>query len=233
MKKFISLLLCMIMVSSLFCCALGEEQELRTITILAGAQTEPYLTAKYADYEAGKLFDEELAKLGLRIEIEGVDDSAFEDVVNSRMAAGVDLPDIIGSGWWDFDALAWGQNGMIIPVSDLLAEYDPENKILDFYNEYCPGSVGSNTAPDGKMYWFSYLNNITYVDPETGDLLPQENARTTMIRKDWLDKVGVEWKDFYTPDELYDILVKFQEADVNGNGVKDEVLNVPFDSFQN
>ncbi|MBE5776916.1 MAG: extracellular solute-binding protein [Clostridiales bacterium] len=233
MKKFLALLLCAVMIVPMFSGALAEEKELRTVTILAGAQTEPYLTAEYADYEAGKYFDKVIAELGLKIEIEGVDDSSFSDVVSSRIAAGVDLPDVIGSGWWEFDAMSWAENGMILPVSDLLAEYDPENHILDFYNKYCPGAVGANTAPDGKMYWFSYLNNITYIDPETGNVLPQENARTTMIRKDWLDKAGIEWKDFYTPEELYNIMVKFQEVDVNGNGVKDEVLNLPFDSFQN
>jgi len=45
------------------------------------------------------------------------------------------------------------------------------------------------------------------------------------IRGDWLEAIGKEWKPFYTPEELFDILVAFRENDVNGNGVEDEVLN--------
>lgn len=233
MKKLVALILCLMMVLSLVGTAFAQEEELRTVTIAAGAAYEPWLTAEYANFESGKLFDEMLAERGLRIEIEGIDDSSFQQVINSRMAAGVDLPDIIGSGWTDFDALSWAQNGMILSLTDLMAQYDEDGSIINYYNEKCPGAVSMTTAPDGHMYWFSYLYNEKYVHPETGEEVLDYGARGNVIRKDWLDKIGVPLKDTYTPDELFDILVAFQENDVNGNGVKDEVVDVSIESFWN
>jgi hypothetical protein len=46
-----------------------------------------------------------------------------------------------------------------------------------------------------------------------------------MIRQDWLDKVGLPLPK--TLDEFYNALLAFQEKDVNGNGLKDEVALIP------
>ena len=126
MKRLVAICLCLLLSCSVMGVAGAETQpqELRTVTILATGAYEPWLTAEYNNFESGKLFDEAIAKLGLRIEIEGIEDASFMDVVNSRIAAGVDLPDIIGSSWNTFDAVNWAKNGMILSVSDLLAQYD-------------------------------------------------------------------------------------------------------------
>lgn len=106
MKRFLALTLCLLMVLPL-CPALAEEQELTVITILCHAETEPWLTAEYANFEVGRVFDQILAeRYGLKLELEGIDNSVFVDVVNSRVAAGVDLPDIISAGWDSFDAIS-------------------------------------------------------------------------------------------------------------------------------
>ena len=235
MKRLVAICLCLLLSCSVMGVAGAETQpqELRTVTILATGAYEPWLTAEYNNFESGKLFDEAIAKLGLRIEIEGIEDASFMDVVNSRIAAGVDLPDIIGSSWNTFDAVNWAKNGMILSVSDLIAQYDEDGSILAYYNEKCPGAVGATTAPDGNMYWFSYLAGRTYLDQETGEVIPQTSPRTSVIRKDWLDQLNIEYKYSYTPDELFDILVAFRENDVNGTGVADEVANITFDDFWN
>lgn len=233
MKRFLALTLCLLMVLPL-CPALAEEQELIVITILCHAETEPWLTAEYANFEVGRVFDQILAeRYGLKLELEGIDNSVFVDVVNSRVAAGVDLPDIISAGWDSFDAISWARNGMLMSVSDLMEQYDTDGSILAYYNKCSPGAVGANTAPDGKMYWFSYLSGRDFFDPETDEEIPMTAPRTLAVRKDWLDKLNIEYKYTYTPDELYDILVAFREQDANGNGLADEVANLEFDGFWN
>lgn len=233
MKRILALALCLLMAASVIP-TYAQEQELTPISILCHAEVEPWLTAEYANFEVGKLFDQILAeRLGLRIEIEGIENNSFVDVVNSRVAAGVDLPDIISSGWDTFDAINWAKNGMLLAVSDLIEQYDEDGSILAYYNSRCPGAVGATTAPDGKMYWFSYLSGRQFYDPETDEIIPFTDPRTMSIRVDWLEKIGAEYKYTYTPAELHDILAAFQAQDVNGNGMKDEVINVPINSFYN
>ena len=45
------------------------------------------------------------------------------------------------------------------------------------------------------------------------------------IRKDWLDKLGLEMPE--TMDEWYDVLKAFKEGDPNGNGQADEIPFIP------
>ena len=233
MKRILAFALCLLLALSV-CPAMAQEQELTPITILCHAETEPWLTAEYANFEVGKVFDEILAeRFGLKIVVEGIENNSFVDVVNSRVAAGVELPDIISAGWDWFDAVNWAKNGMLLAVSDLIEQYDTDGSILAYYNDHCPGAVGATTAPDGKMYWFSYLSGRDFYDPETNEVIPFSSPRTLSIRKDWLDKIGVEYKYTYTPDELHDILAAFRAQDVNGNGMPDEVINVGINSFWN
>ena len=51
------------------------------------------------------------------------------------------------------------------------------------------------------------------------------------IRKDWIDKLGLEIPK--TADELYDLIKAFQDMDANGNGKKDEIIDVYLDRFDN
>ena len=73
---------------------------------------------------------------------------------------------------------------------------------------------------EGRYLYFTPIN------PLVTDL---EKASVTwwglMMRKDWLENVGMEAPT--TIDEWYDVLTAFKEGDPNGNGEQDEI---PFDA---
>lgn len=96
---------------------------------------------------------------------------------------------------------------------DFLAEVDYETikkyapDYVDYINENEP-RVWTYGYVDGKNYGVPNLYNVG-IDPQT-----------TLWRKDWLDKAGVE-KLPETLEELHDTFVKVSNADVDGNGKKD------------
>lgn len=241
MKKLIALLLLAAMLLSLCACgktpgnSQGGDQPLTTIRILTKNDFDSNTKIEdWEKYDVSKVFIYKLEELGIQLELECIDNDAFGNVVRTRMAAGVDLPDIVSvsfDGLGAHEITQWGQNGLIIPASDLMAEYDTDGSIAAYWDEKCPGTRAANTATDGKLYWFSYLYRPTEYSIETGEELPPYTFRGLSIRQDWVEKVGETMKIVYTPDELFDLLMKFQEQDVNGSGVKDECVDVMIDRF--
>lgn len=239
MKKFVALLMAMIMALSL-CSFASAEEELYAIRFLCindyDSETK---TADWLKYDVSKQFAARMAELGITFDLECVDRAAFPNIVTTRMAAGVDLPDVVSAAFCgipDTDIVAWGMNGLIIPASDLVEKYDTDGSIYAYFDSRAPGLRGSQIAPDGKWYWFNYLYAPTTIDKVTGTSTPTQinTYKSLSIRRDWVEKIGgdVE-KLFYTPDELFETLKAFQDQDVNGNGQKDESLGFSPDGFNN
>jgi putative aldouronate transport system substrate-binding protein len=192
-------------------------------------------TADWEQYDVSKTFMGILEELGIQLELECIANDNFPNVLNTRMAAGVDMPDIVAvafdPGITGSDVVDWGKNGLIIPASQLMEEYDEDGSIAAFWDKYAPGTRGAQTAPDGNLYWFAYLYNSGAFDSDTREPLPSVSFRLPSIREDWVEAAGEKIKLAYTPDELYELLVKIQEADPNGTGAKDEIVNVKIDTF--
>ncbi len=192
-------------------------------------------TADWEKYDVSQTFKGILADMGIQLELECIANDNFPNVLNTRMAAGVDMPDIVAVAFdptiTSSDVVDWGKNGLIIPASKLMEEYDEDGSIAAFWDKYAPGTRGAQTAPDGNLYWFAYLYNSGSFDQDTKEPLPGVGYRLPSIRQDWVEAAGETMKLAYTPDELYDLLVKIQEADPNGNGAKDEIVNVKIDTF--
>lgn len=234
MKRLLTLLLCVVMMTTMFTVAIAEEKEYDVIRILCNNDYDANTKLEdWEKYDVSQIFIKMLDEVNIKIELECIDRTSLANVVATRMAAGVDLPDMVAYIDSADDVLAWAESGLIYPVSDLLAEYDTDNTIINFYNERCPGAWEANTAPDGKVYWFSSLSKITTRVQETGNYINPYNPFSVLLRHKWLEALEIEYKDFYTPEELYDILVAFQENDVNGNGLKDEVITIDITSFKN
>lgn len=238
MKKLVSLILCLAMLLSVSIVAMAEETpELRTVTIMCKKDfNNIWHTEGNEDNAVYNYFIEQLAARGIKLELETIDNASIGTTIATRMAAGIDLPDVISSVWdgtTKEDIIKWGQNGLLVDLYDALEQYDDDGSIIEFYNTKCPGALGANTSPDGKLYWFSYLANTKFIDEQGNDLGNVASPHILSIRADWLEKAGIEYKFFYTPDELYDILMEFQEIDANGNGVKDEVVGVSISDFKN
>ena len=121
---------------------------------------------------------------------------------NLMMASG-DVADIVGYG--DVDKLSqFGREGAFIPLNDLIEKYAPN---LNAYLDANPKIRKGITSPDGNIYYIPHVRN-------------EKVALGWFIRKDWLDKFGLEIPQ--TVDEYYQALKTFVEQDANDNGKRDE-----------
>lgn len=151
-------------------------------------------------------------RTGIKIvwDVVGGDISDRQLVVQTRLAAGVNLPDMVEIPPYDSNigVQRYSQNGILIPLRSLIEEHAPNIKKL--FAER-PDLEAACTSPDGEIYAIAgYWGEINEVVPDW-----------IMIRQDWLDKLGLEMPE--TPDELYEVLKAFYERDPNGNGLQDEV----------
>lgn len=144
------------------------------------------------------------------IDIEWVHPSVGTEKENINIAiASRDLPDIITWTWSSQPggAAKMVEDEVIIPLNEY-EEYMPNYMALLEKNEVANKSA---RLDDGSLYGFSHI-------------ITDESVMVTggfMIRKDWLDKLGLEVPT--TIDEWYTVLKAFKEKDPNGNGIQDEI----------
>lgn len=173
-------------------------------------------------FPAWQLFEEGLKERKLELEYEFVVPEQYATVIQTRMAAAVNLPDIVNiSPLDDTTALSLGSNGTIIDINGAIDSYS-DGTIKQKYEGNLSFSKRLTTAPDGKRYWFATAiagNNIIL---NNGKSVPNLEIIGSAIRKDWLDKLGLPIPS--TVEEWKSALKAFRDNDMNGNGVKDEVL---------
>lgn len=125
-----------------------------------------------------------------------------------------DLPDAMwNAGASDYDLLSWADDGVIIPIEDLIEQYMPNfKKILDENPEY----LAMITAPDGHIYSLPWIEELGQ---------GKESIHTVndipWINVDWLNELGLDMPQ--TTDELMTVLEAFKTQDPNGNGEADEI----------
>ncbi len=216
----------------------SEDKELTTVKILC--KNDFNAEVKVADWEkypVSQIFIKDLEEIGIRLELECIDNESIGNVINTRMASGVDLPDLIAYCWIggdEGDVLDWAKNGLVYSVNELLEQYDADGSIRAFYDEFAPGGWERNAQEDGSVWWFTYLANAhDAVDKETAQVYEDVYPFTLSIREDWVKALGEEVKDVYTPDELFDLVKRMRDEDVNGNGKQDEIFHVNIASFNN
>lgn len=105
------------------------------------------------------------------------------------------------------DILRYSQQGIMIPLDDLINEYAPNIKAaLDKYPYY----KAMNTAPDGKIYSLTQLIECYHCS------FPNK----LWINSSWLKKLNLEMPQ--TMDEFKQVMEAFKMKDPNGNGTADE-----------
>lgn len=125
------------------------------------------------------------------------------EAYNLMLSSG-NLADVIGYvSTADLESL--GRDGGLIALNDLIDQYAPNIKKM------------MEDDPKFKQYATSTDGNIYFI-PKNQAL---KAAEYWWIRKDWLDKLGLEVPT--TVDELYEVLYAFRNNDPNGNGLKDEI----------
>lgn len=142
---------------------------------------------------------------GVTIEWQTTPSSDYTTVMQTRLSAGTDLPDFISVPG---SPMKYVNDGIIIPITDQLAKNGYYTTQFYQENPYVKPFV---TGPDGEIYFFtSDVAGTSLSDPYT-----------FLIRKDWLDKLGLSEPE--TLDDWYQCWKAFLEQDANGNGQRDEI----------
>jgi putative aldouronate transport system substrate-binding protein len=118
------------------------------------------------------------------------------------------LPDILCTfSFWDVKPMDLYNNKQIVAVSD----YPEQAKnLLAFLKQY-PNVLKTNANDAGQVLFYPTAC-VSLEIACSGDI---------MVRKDWLEKLGM--KEPTTTDELLDMFRAFKTKDPNGNGQADEI----------
>lgn len=149
-------------------------------------------------------------KTGVKINWDVTPSAQYANTMKVRVAAAKDLPDILNAP--DGDPIKLANQGILIPLDDLIDEHAPN--IKKFFEDF-PELASLMTAPDGKIYAISSVTSGA----------AKSDPYSLLIKKDWLDKLGLE--EPRTLDEWHEVLKAFKEQDPNGNGAADEIAISP------
>ena len=124
----------------------GGEQELTTVHTLdrvfcKNDYDDVIKTENWEQYPISQELISDLEEIGIRLELECIDNESFENVVKTRMASGQDIPDLISYCWaTESDVQTWAASGMLYSVDELVEQYDEDGSIRAFYDEMAPAS---------------------------------------------------------------------------------------------
>lgn len=200
----------------------GEPEEMHRLTIMGPESSNPFIKmSDRENYSVWNRFAEDLRKRGLEIDVEIIPIDQYAVVSQTRTASATDLPDMLNVGWVDeATAINLANQGVLLPLEDVLAYSD--GTAVEFFANEGAYSRRLNTFENQNAYWFSSLVSTTW----EGE--PCASPFTTLIRRDWLQKLGL--KAPATAEEFLDVMKAFREQDANGNGLQDEqvVLEISF-----
>lgn len=173
-----------------------------------------FFTGKYEpnldDYEETLVFKTYAEETNVNVTFDEVPFASLTERRNLALAGG-DYPDVFYSSRIPAaDLFSYGQQGVFIPLNDLIEEYAPN--IQAFFDKH-PDARKGLTMPDGNIYSIP-----SYYDPE---FLPMLIGKPLWINEDWLNELGME--EPTTTDELYEYLTAVKDTDLNGNGENDEI----------
>ena len=133
---------------------------------------------------------------GVKVEWQHPSVGSASENFNLLLASG-DLPDIIQYPW--MKATGGGakavSDGYILNLNEIIDAYAPDAKAA---LKECKGAEKTYKTDDGYFYCFPMLHDV-----------PGLNTGGLMLRKDWLDELGLEVPE--TIDEWHTVLTAFKE----------------------
>lgn len=218
MKRIVSLMLAMMMVTSLFagCSSKDESVDVKDSTTKVEepkedeAKEEKRYTISWTAYQKAPTDpDGEMLKyfedmFNVDLDVWNLEHNKYAEMLNVRLAAG-EVPDLFRIRKPD-ELLGYVNQGVLAEIpEDTLQQYAPN--ILQVTEENAPGFMDFGKV-DGKLY------GIASVNPTNIFRLP------IVYRKDWMEAVGVD-KNPETLEEFEDLMYKFTNEDPDGNGIDD------------
>lgn len=188
------------------------------ITLTLGVMQTPFI----ADYETNYFTQKIETETGVKLDFIQLPQDTIEEKVLLTLSTDdkENLPDmylstvmtstntIFGASY----ASRWYDQGMIIPLNDLIDEYGYHlNEMLGVAAESGYNIKEWMTSADGNIYSL----------PTFSASLTNSYPHKLWINQGWLDKLGLDMPT--TTDEFRDVLRAFKTEDPNGNGQADEI----------
>ncbi len=216
-KRFLFSILCVLLISTVGLASVfagGEEEaagadEKVTLDIITFSGSTSTMALATSDMPVYKEYER---LTGIDVNWEVIEKGTYRETMMTRIAAGVNMPDIFYTGLLGVSYFDLGADGVIIPIDDLIDEYAPN--LQKFWAENPDQKMLSVSPIDGKIYGGSGLTQAAFL------------SQGILYNKVWLDELGLDLPE--TLDEFYEVLVAFRDNDPNGNGKADEIaLSVP------
>ncbi len=203
MKRSLSLLICLVLllVSSISYAQGADTKLMSEPTEIVWATVENWYPS--ASYNDGLEVWETIGDItNIHIKWEVLPDAQYVVSMQTRLAAGQNLPDILRVPGGD--PTYYGQQGLLLPLNDLIEKYAPNVQL--YFNTIYPVTGKIMKSGDGNYY------GLAPIIIESSHIMPNY----FMIRKDWLDRLGLEAP--VTTDDWLTMLRAFKTEDANGNG---------------
>ncbi|MDR0670058.1 MAG: extracellular solute-binding protein [Treponema sp.] len=180
-------------------------------------------------YEA---WEQELAKKGLKFEYTLLMGDQIATAFQTLLASGRlnDYDWIAPTGLDERTRLSLVSQNRLFPLNKAVEQYSEGPAKTRLSSDPNMGKmVKQHSLEDGNLYWLPQTG-ISYLNYQ-GKRYDLGAIVHGFIRKDWLDKAGLGIPK--TLDDFYNALVAFRTRDINGNGVRDEVIVDSLSGFDN
>ena len=111
----------------------------------------------------------------------------------------------------DAELLSWIESGVLLPITEYCYDETLAPNLHEAMERTGVNILQQITMYDGEIYGIPRLNQ-SYTN---------EYPDKAYYNMEWLEQLGMSAPT--TADELYELLVKVKETDLNGNGVHDEI----------
>ncbi len=210
MKRFLTLLLALLLLSSLTVMTTSAQEEKTSLTIWVPEN----LRIKDWKTNLMTLYLEEQGNLDLNFQ-PLPSGSDYLTKINMALTAGnvADLPDVIvnSGAFRDSQVWEWAQAGTILPLTEYYNNPDLAvniNKAIERTGSNYPTQI---TSPDGNIYGIATLNQS----------YGNEYGHKMWYSKSWLAQLGAQ--EPKTTEDFYQLLKAVRDTDLNGNGKADEI----------
>ncbi|WP_062104523.1 extracellular solute-binding protein [Bacillus niameyensis] len=167
------------------------------------------------DWNDVMIFNEYEKMTNMNIKWKMVPHAGLAEQRNLALGSG-NLPDAFHSASMPVsDIMRYGEQGVFIPLNDLIDEYAPNFKAL---MEKYPEIKAGVTMPDGNIYGFPQM-----ADPE---FLSYRMGPKPFVRKDWLEVLNMDIPE--TTDEYYQYLKAVKEDSPSGGKVEEIPFGAPY-----
>ena len=203
-KRLLALLLILLLCASA-APALAEE-EVPTIGIAISD------SINVEDFETNTMTLKLEEACGVDLTFEVYPSTDYNSKINMMISAGgTELPDVVLVSPSDAELLSWIESGVLLPITEYCYDEAMAPNLHEAMERTGVNILQQITMYDGEIYGIPLFNQ-SYTN---------EYPNKAYYNMEWLEQMGMSAPT--TADELYALLVKVKETDLNGNGIHDEI----------